>query len=247
MIEATSLIFKLSFPILPCLQIFYLFSLQFLQLFVYKIWVWSTRLHLRFRGIFKKLFSFFFSNFFFSILTLVCCDCAFCFLAAFAWFCLFVVKVTTHIGLSLIGRPQCRRRRSSVSSSIRVVITPIAVVAVEGGVAGGGAGGVAEEVAGITWHHHRRPMNTTVSLTMWHVAAHLLLPLPKYCNKTNVRSKFTECVVLASRASGRHVYTQTLKNHLSGYPALFVYYFLKFKFKTYSWQTQPQYNSHDIV
>ena len=44
-----------------------------------------------------------------------------------------------------------------------------------------------------------------------------------------------EGIVLASRASGCHLYTQTLKNHPSEHPKYFVRNFLKCRFQAYHW------------
>ena len=50
-------------------------------------------------------------------------------------------------------------------------------------------------------------------------------------------------MVLASRASGRHLNAQTLKTHPSGYPKLFMRNFLKCQFQAYNWTFSTLYKN----
>ena len=54
-------------------------------------------------------------------------------------------------------------------------------------------------------------------------------------------------IVLASRASGCLLDTQTLKKHPSGHPKRFVRKFLKCQSQAYNWICSSPYNSHEIV
>ena len=53
-------------------------------------------------------------------------------------------------------------------------------------------------------------------------------------------------IFIASKASGCHLDTQTLKNHPSGHPKMFASNFIKCHFQTYNFFSL-QYFSHDIV
>ena len=54
-------------------------------------------------------------------------------------------------------------------------------------------------------------------------------------------------IILASRASGCHLNTQTVKDHPSRHPNTFLRNFKKYQFQAHYWISSPQYNSNGFV
>ena len=96
----------------------------------------------------------------------------------------------------------------------------------------------------------RIPINNYIGLlTISIVKSNVRGPIQSSTTKklTNQVLETEWTIALASRASAYLFATQTLKNHPSGHPKLFVRNFSKCKFQAYNWIFSTLYISHGTV